>query len=64
MKQFELTLVWRDSNTKIKSIDKIEADNLIHLLSQFNMMVLMIQQKIADEEINEFKKVIDDDIPF
>lgn len=64
MKQFELTILTRDLNslntfeTKIIQIDKIESDDLIHLLTQFNYIILDLQRKLYK------KQVIDDDIPF
>lgn len=60
MKQFELTLVWTEQD-KFKSMDKIEADDLVHLLSQFMFVIVNLQRKINEEKTDELR---DDDIPF
>jgi len=66
MKQFELTLVRRDVTNSINpflSLDKIEADDLVHLLSQLLFVIVNLQNKIHKEQM-ELRGVIDDDIPF
>jgi len=72
MKQFELTLVVLNKDfdieakpgarPMIQSIDKIEANDLVHLLSQFTFVLLNIQRKIYEDEIGNIR--IDDDISF
>lgn len=54
MKQFTLTLITKEP----RFIDRIESDNLIHLLSQFQFILVTIEKRIDD-----YKKQ-DDEIPF
>lgn len=57
-KQFELTLVWRKGDSfEPKQIDKVEGDDLVELLSQFLMVIALVQRKLEEE-------IPDDDIPF
>jgi len=56
-KQFELTLVWRNTGFEPKSIDKVEGDDLVELLSQFLMVLASVNRKMMAERIDE-------DIPF
>jgi hypothetical protein len=68
MKQFELTLVRRDlfNNIKFKSVDRIEGDSLLEILSQFQFVLIHVQRKLDEEEIHEIRRanINDDDIPF
>jgi len=68
MKQFELTLVRRDlfNNIKFKSVDRIEGDSLLEILSQFQFVLIHVQKKLDEEEIHEIRRanINDDDIPF
>lgn len=57
MKQFELILHRRDTTGKFLSMDKIESDNLVQLVCQFNLIIITMQRQIVGEKI-------DDDIPF
>ena len=61
MKRFELTLVWKEHD-KIQSIDKTESDDLVQFLCQFNFIIVNLQRKIHELEINN--TILDDDIPF
>jgi len=66
MKQFELTLTRRDVTNPIHpflSLDKVEADDLVHLLSQFLLVIINMQNNLHKEQM-ELRGVIDDDIPF
>lgn len=61
MKQFELTLIYRPPDAwQPKSLDKIEADDLLEVLAQLLLVVVKLQKKIDAELFNS----IDDDIPF
>ena len=63
MKQFEITLVYRSSSKRIQVIDKIESDDIIQLLSQFNLAIVNLQRTIHEEEILALR-IENDDIPF
>lgn len=62
MKQFELTIVRRDTVKSFAALssDKIESDNLVELLAQFILVIARIQQQLAAENPPRY----DDDIPF
>lgn len=67
--KFELTLLVRseeDESFKINEIDKILADNLMHLCAQFNILLLSLAEKELDRAIESERKKgwINDDIPF
>ena len=55
MKQFMLTIVTNDNDGKVKSLDKIEGDDLVELLAQLPIVVVTIQSRIPNR---------DDDFPF
>lgn len=60
--QFELRL---DTKKKDETVGfdflTIKSDNLIHLLSQFNIAIVMLMEKLAEKDrLDE----ITDDIPF
>lgn len=57
MKQFTLTLIINEPRT----IDKIEADDLLELLSQF-LLVIARANKLIESHIE--RHTVDDDIPF
>lgn len=59
-KQFELTLVWRNTEFQPKSIDKVEGDDLVELLAQFLVVLASINRRMMAEH----PRSIDDDIPF
>ena len=66
MKAFELTLIHRNnSNTGFKPAfsDKIEADNLVELLTKLMFSITRLQDQMHDEELAKMRGV-DDDIPF
>lgn len=52
------------SNKGIEHLDKVEADDLLQLASQFNMVLLTVQRKEFDKKIREFELKFNDDIPF
>lgn len=60
--KYELTLTIRNED-KFESLDKILADDLLHLVSQFNMVILQVQRKEHDEEMLAIR-MENDDIPF
>lgn len=51
------------NNGEIKHQDKVEADDLLQLASQFNMVLLTLQRMEFDKKIREFEFKLDD-IPF
>lgn len=64
IKKYELTLTTREPNEfKVKSIDKVEADSVLELMSQLTMLLLITQKKEMDEEMDSYRRG-DDDIPF
>lgn len=63
MKQFELTLHRRSPDGKFLSLDKIEADDLVQLMCQFNLIMVNTQRTLNREELDK-ARVINDDIPF
>lgn len=46
------------------ALEKVEADDLLQLVSQFNMMVLTIQRQEHEQKVRDIKSKFDDDIPF
>lgn len=46
------------------ALEKIEADDLLQLVSQFNMMVLTIQRQESEQLLRNISSLKDDDIPF
>ena len=52
------------NNGEIKHQDKVEADDLLQLASQFNMVLLTLQRMESDKRIKEFELKFNDDIPF
>ncbi len=60
MKQYELTITRKDESGKIKSFDKIESNDLVELIFQFQFVTINIQKAIFKENM----KRVDDDIPF
>jgi len=63
MKLFEITIVYRPSSKRIQVIDKIESDDIIQLLSQFNLVIVNLQRTIHEEELLALR-IENDDIPF
>lgn len=61
MKRFTLYLSWRE-NEELRQVDKIEADDLVQVLSQLNFVILNIQRKQLKEQME--LRGVDDDIPF
>lgn len=62
MKVFEIDITYRP-NGEFKSLDKIEADDLLQLVAQFNFVILNLQRKIHLDEIQKLQ-LNNDDIPF
>jgi len=46
------------------SLEKIEADDLLQLVSQFNMMMLTIQRQEFEQRTRNMNNKYKDDIPF
>lgn len=69
MKQFELSLIRRNitndpkTNFGVASVNKIEADDLVHLFSQLLILVVAVQREIHEEEMLALR-CENDDIPF
>lgn len=66
LKRFEITLVYRDEEKAFhaKSIDKVEADSLMQLITQFNFILIALTERIKQEAIDKEKNIDWDDIPF
>lgn len=63
MKHFELTIT-RHTNPGL-TYDKIEADNLVELMSKLLLVVVKIQDDIKQEQISSLRfEGNDDNIPF
>jgi hypothetical protein len=60
IKQFELSLIRYDNDFKIKSVDKCYGDDLVELLSHFILVIVQLQNKMAEERTT----YEDEDIPF
>lgn len=52
------------SEGEIKHQDKVEAEDLLQLASQFNMVLLTIQRKDNEKKLHEIERKFDDNIPF
>lgn len=64
MKHFELTIT-RLNGTRLSSYDKIEADDLVELMSKLLLIVVRIQDDIQQEQISRLRfEGNDDNIPF
>lgn len=73
-KEFELTLVWREMHNPdpkafgyAKDIHKIEADDLVQLMTQFVLVIANVQRRLSDDKIQRAisgTRLVDDDIPF
>lgn len=63
--KYEIVLTIRNED-KFESLDKVQADDLLHLVSQFTFVVLNIQRKEYEKQINELESHTDinNDIPF
>lgn len=61
--QFELNLTYRNGK-ELVSFDKIEAEDLVSLLSQFIIVIANVQRKIVERIEAETGRSIDDDVPF
>ena len=60
-KKFELTLVCRAGDKfELQSINKVEADNMVELTSQFLIVVAQVMQELHAREIAE----LHDNFPF
>ena len=66
MKQFEIVFIRRnESGDKFLSYDKMEANDLVQLLSQFLLSVVSMQNKLHEEELSHVRWESNrDDIPF
>lgn len=64
--KYELRLDVTDNDNKFVSFDVIKADNLIHLVTQFQLVMANAIRKYYEKELEDFKskKGVNDDIPF
>lgn len=46
------------------ALEKIESDDLLQLVSQFNMMLLTIQRQEYEQKLRDINQMKDNDIPF
>lgn len=62
--KFELTFVVRNPNDsfRFQSSDIIKSDDLIHLLSQFMMVLVRVQKDVFEQEKRSYEGA--DDVPF
>jgi len=62
--KFELTLVCKveGPTSDMHSIDMVVADDLVHLLAQFMILIVTVQRRVIQTETD--RRVIDEDIPF
>lgn len=61
MKQFEITFVSKENNI----FEKIEADDLVELLSKLILIIIQTQQKLHKVNLQELESLVNnDDIPF
>jgi|GEM_PF-4988795 len=63
---FELTLSYKSDigNWETQSHDVLMADDLVSLLTQFNVLIAQLHRRIVNEEVSEHGGIKDDDIPF
>jgi len=59
-----LTIQGESSGWDYHSIDALEADNMIHLLSQFNILIAQTMKKLHVKEVMTLKEDNDSDVPF
>lgn len=63
MKTFELTISHRSGDFKPISVNKIESDDLVHLLCQFNLIIVGILREMHEmDPLREISNM--DDVPF
>lgn len=64
--KYELKFDVTDNDGKFISFDVIKADNLIHLLTQFQLVMANAIRKYYEKELKDFKMQygVNDDIPF
>jgi hypothetical protein len=64
MKEFELTIYRRDGD-KIAFFEKIEADDLVELLSKQLLLIVKLQTQLLEEAVKRYERHEgNDDIPF
>jgi hypothetical protein len=69
MKMFELTIAVRNVSPDKwtpRSIHRIEADDMIELCAQLQLLLVTIQRDLHEEEVEALRResIPDDDIPF
>lgn len=62
--KYELTLMIRSSDGDKFDMEKIKADDLLHLASQFTILLLQTQRKEHEAKLDELSLLHEDDIPF
>lgn len=63
MKRFELNMTSRRENGSLLSFDKIEADDLVQLMTQFVLVIAGVARGLL-EEAKLANQLRSDDIPF
>jgi hypothetical protein len=62
MKKFNLSVSL--ATERNHSIFKVDADDLIELLTKFTLIVAQISRTLTTEELYKLRNEVDDDIPF
>jgi hypothetical protein len=64
--KYELQLDITDEQGKFVSFDTIKADNMVHLVVQFQLVIANAMRKYYEKELEDLKARTgaDDDIPF
>lgn len=64
--KYELRLDITDNEDKFVSFDVIKADNMVHLITQFQLVIVNAMRKHYEKELEDFKAQygVNDDIPF
>jgi len=63
--KYELRLDVTDEQGKFVSFDVIKADNMVHLVTQFQLVIANAMRKHYEKELENLRaRHIDDDIPF
>ncbi len=66
MKMFELTITVGGGSWTPRSINRIEADDMIELCAQLQLLLVTLQRELHEEEVEALRResTPDDDIPF
>ena len=62
IKKYDLRFIVNEGKI-IKSLDKIQSDDLIHLATQFSILLMQVQRREHEDEMLALR-MDNDDIPF